>query len=499
MTPDNSQPQLPQDMESSKDESKSQLDLALEFAFSEFELFHDNNKNCYAKNKKSGLIWRLDGTSFRDYLSVSYYENQKRALRSGILTECVTQLCAFARYKNECRTVFYRVAKLDDSYYLDLCEEDSTRAICWHRDGWSIIGRPPVEFVRSDAMQPLPVPVTGGDIELMWQFCNIPQHMRIFVLAWIIDAWRPDTIFPGMELLGEQGCGKSTTSDIIRRLVDPNSCNLRGAPKTAEDVFVAAGANHLLVYENLSWLTAAIQDTLCVISTGGGFAKRRLFTDADEHVISVKRPWLINGISACVTQQDLVDRVISIECQLLGTRIAEREQQQELALKLPQIMGALLDIACNAERLRPNIELPEDNRPRLLEYCLLGMAITQHLYQDAHKFLEQFNSDRRELVSRTIDTSPICAALIELLSTEKVIEAPLSAVLNRLKRPEHSADNWPRSPKALGDMLRRHAPALRQYGVQCRSLGKIGSHVLWHLSKQDIEASRECREVVDSI
>lgn len=497
MTPDNSQPQVEQNAESSQDESKSQLDLALEFAFSEFELFHDNNKNCYAKNKKSGLIWRLDSTAFRDLLSVSYYETQQRALRSGILTECVTQLCAFARYKNECRTVFYRVAKLDDSYYLDLCEEDSTRAICWHRDGWSIVDKPPVDFVRTDAMQPLPIPATNGDIELLWQFCNVPVSMRIFVIAWLIDAWRPDTVYPGLELLGEQGCGKSTTSDIIRKLVDPNSCNLRGAPKTAEDVFVAAGANHLLVYENLSWLTPAIQDTLCVISTGGGFAKRRLFTDADEHVISVKRPWLINGISACVTQQDLVDRVISIECQLLATRIAEREQQQELALKLPEIMGALLDIACNAERLRPTIKLPEDNRPRLLEYCLLGMAITQHLYQDAHKFLEQFNRDRRELVSRTIDTSPICAALIELLSTEKVIEAPLSAVLNRLKRPEHSADNWPRSPKALGDMLRRHAPALRQYGVQCRSLGKIGSHVLWHLSKQDIEASRECREVVD--
>jgi len=77
-------PQL-QDKESSQDESRSQLDLALDFALAKFALFHDPNKNCYAKNKKSGLIWRLDSTPFRDYLSVTYYENQQRALRSGIL------------------------------------------------------------------------------------------------------------------------------------------------------------------------------------------------------------------------------------------------------------------------------------------------------------------------------------------------------------------------------------------------------------------------------
>jgi len=129
---------------------------------------------------------------------------------------------------------------------------------------------------------------------------------------------------------------------------------------------------------------------------------------------------------------------------------------------------------------------------------LLGMAITKHLYQDANKFLDAFNSERRELVSRSIDTSPACAAIIKLIATEKLIEAPLSVILQRLEKPEHS-DNWPRSPKALGDLLRRHAPALRQYGIQCQSLGKIGSNVLWRISKKESESSRECLNVVGHI
>lgn len=75
----------PKGTESSNDESRSQLDLGLDFALAKFALFHDPNKNCYAKNKKTGLIWRLDSTLFRDYLSVIYYENQQRELRSVIL------------------------------------------------------------------------------------------------------------------------------------------------------------------------------------------------------------------------------------------------------------------------------------------------------------------------------------------------------------------------------------------------------------------------------
>ncbi len=477
------------------DDHKSQLDLLLEYALSNFELFHDSNKDCYAKQTVNGLVWRLGSAAFKDFVCAAFYGLHNKALRMQTLTDGIAQLSALARCKNAMRHVYCRVAKHEGKYYLDLCEANSTKAICWHADGWQIVIKPPVDFVRTDAMQPLVLPITGGTVDALWKFCNVPEHQRIFVITWIIDAWRPDTVYPGMELIGEQGSGKSTTADIIRMLVDPNACNLRSAPKTHEDVFVTAGVNHLVAYENLSHLSPAMQDTLCVLSTGGGFAKRKLYSDADEHVINVKRPWLINGISACVTQQDLVDRVISIECPVIEIRMVEREQRQQLQQQLPFILGALLDIASKAEALRPSVQMPSENRPRLLEFCILGMAITQHLYQDANQFLQVFNQDRRELVSRTLDTSPACAALIELLASELVVEGPLSTILTRLSKPEH-CDSWPKTPKGLGDLLRRNAPALRQFGIHCKSLGKVGSHVQWRISKQSDEPSRASRHVV---
>lgn len=165
---------------------------------------------------------------------------------------------------------------------------------------------------RTPSMRSLPVPVSGSmerKLGLLWQHANVPAERRVMVLAWLLDCWRPDTPFPVLELVGDQGSAKSTTQSVLRGLVDPNKVMLRGRPKTVEDVFVAAANNWLVSYENLSSLTPEQQDALCTLATGGGFASRQFYTNGEEHILECKRPVAMNGIAVVATRPDLIDRV----------------------------------------------------------------------------------------------------------------------------------------------------------------------------------------------
>lgn len=287
------------------EERQSQASLLVKYVEQRFELFHDQNKDVYARDMKSGEVRNLASRQFRDCLLAGFYQDTGKAPRDQSLREALGTLAGLGRFHGESLDIHLRTAGANGEYFLDLAVPGSSRAVRIAPATWEIVESPPAMFVRPESMQPLPDPVAGGSIEPLWRVANIPHGSRLMALSWLIECLRPDTPYPLLELLGEQGSAKSTTQIALRRLIDPNACDLRGAPKSVEDIFVSAGACCLVSYENVSHLPGPMQDALCVLATGGGFAKRKLYSDTEESVVSVKRPIVLNGISASVTAQDL--------------------------------------------------------------------------------------------------------------------------------------------------------------------------------------------------
>ena len=349
---------------------------------------------------------------------------------------------------------------------------------------WELTDNPPVSFLRSNNTRALAKPLSGSDIKQLWEFINIPEQGQLLCLAWIIDCWRTDTPFPILELIGEQGSAKSTTQEMLRKLIDPSSANLRASPTNCQDVFVNAGINWLVSYENISHLSLALQDTLCVIATGGGHAKRKLYTDKDESIIMVKRPIILNGISGAVTAQDLVDRTISIELPIINNRKETNEIWPLFQENEAMLLGALLDIAAKALNLLPTIQLPPEEKPRLVEFVRLGCAIAKVVGKTENDFLQQFNINRLASIERALETNPVALALINWFEANqrRPKTLPTKDLLQSLEsyKPLH-AENWPRLPRGFTDTLRRVALALRQIGIECRCLGKMAGHFLWEI------------------
>ena len=442
------------------------------------ELWHDTDGRAYASfqreapdGKQHHQHWPIDSKGYREWLGYIAHTELRIAPSSEIIKTCLNTLTGIAKFEGPEHLVFKRAAHTQSGYWIDVGDE-AWRAIHVTATGWQIDEAPPVRFIRTDAARPLPTPERGGQLDLLWSLVNIPEEDRPLVLAWMLECFRANTPYPVLELIGEQGSAKSTTQETLRTFIDPNKVMLRGRPKTVEDIFVAAGASHLISLENLSSITPEMSDALCTIATGGGLAGRQFYTNGEEHLIEAHNPVALNGIGAVITRPDLLDRAIAICLPVIQHRIREEEHAKALEQAKSSIMGGLLDLLVATLAQLPKVQIPPDQLPRMADFAYFGEAMMQAQGAAPGQFVALYTGHRRDAIRRTIDTSPVGAAIIEFVEDRQESYSgtvkELLVRLNILRCGHERNEYWPRSPRGLGDALRRLAPALRQIGIHCQ-------------------------------
>ena len=438
------------------------------------ELWHDSDGSGYAsfEQENDGVThqqhWEINSIGFGEWLARMAHTELGKAPSSETLKTVKNTLSGRARFDGLEQKVFRRIGKDERGYWIDLCDDD-WQAICVTSAGWRVEQKPSVRFTRTKAMRPLPNPKLGGSYDHLWTFLNIPAEDRILLLAWILETYRCDTPYPVMELTGEQGSAKSSTQTLIRSLIDPNQVMLRGRPKAVEDIYVSAKNNHLLSFENLSNISNDISDALCTVATGGGTAGRTLYTNDEETILEAHNPVVINGIGAVVLRQDLLDRTISICLPTIEKRRTEKDLSENIYRYLPSIFGGILTLFSESLAELNAVEIDAEQLPRMADFAKLGEAMAAALGFEAGIWLAKYHDHRKNAVRRTIDSSPVavqCLNFIELGRSHQGTVKDLLDALNELRSGLfEEKEYWPRSPRGLGDVLRRIAPGMRLLGV----------------------------------
>jgi len=467
------------------DDDESVADRLIALARSQCVFMHDAQREPYAVFEVNGArqVYGVQSSGFAEYLSHAFYSQHDRAPTDQSLKVALATLRGQAQFEGQVCEVFTRIAKTEDGYWLDLCN-DGWQCIQVTATGWAVVaGAGAPLFTRSSSMRPLPIPERGGTLDLLWPLVNVPEADRLSVLAWMLECLRADTPHVVLELVGEQGSAKSSTQRALRRLLDPNQADLRAAPKTVEDVWIAARNSHMVSLENLSHLHPQYQDALCMLATGGGYSTRTLYTNADETILELRKPIVLNGISVIVTAQDLLDRCLHIDLPTINVRELAGDIEARFEAAQPLILGALLDLFVDVLAALPNVVIAPADRPRMADFAALGEAVCRIHGEPDGAFLAHYHAMRKDGVLRTIDATPVGAALAAYLNDIPTgFNGTLSELMNRLERFRPQGEVWPRSAKGLGDSLRRLAPALRQIGVECKPLPKIGGVIRWHIS-----------------
>ncbi len=472
----------------------SAIDDLVDLGRSQCQLHHDADRQAVAiiTTPSRQEVWRVMSTGYESWLRAAYWRANESGVPDMTLRAALATLSAAGINDGDQVEVHLRAAQAEPGYLIDLCDEH-WRAVHVTAFGWQVLNTSPQLFTRTQSQRPLPLPQSGGDIELLWQHVNIPAERRLMVLTWLLECFRPDTPFPVLELVGEQGSAKSTTQSVLRSLVDPNKVMLRGRPKTVEDIFVAAQNNWLVSYENLSGLTAEQQDAFCTLATGGGFASRLLYTNGEEHVMETKRPVVLNGIAVVATRPDLIDRVIHVSMPVIAATDRKDDADTHSAWERDraQVFGALLDLFAQALAILPTVVL--ERKQRMADYERLGEAVARALGFEPSHFQQLYAEQVRAGVDRALESNSVAQVLDKYIQ-ERIQPFAWQGTAGQLYdqlNGQFMSDraNWPKSPKGLADQLRRIAPAYRAKGVEITHLGHSREGALWRIATTSTTAS----------
>jgi hypothetical protein len=471
-----------QDMDSRPDDNdtKNTSDLLIGFVSDSCELFHNKNKECFAKINIDGHteIWDITSTGFGDWIRGEYFRITNKGIPDKKLNEITPTLTALAVHKGYEQEVFMRVAQVNNKIYIDLCDKD-WGVIEITKNKWGVISESPVAFVRNNCMLPMQKPIGSHknhfnhDINLLKKHINVKNEDFILVIGILMMYLQyGDGGMPLLIVNGEAGTGKSTFTKMIRELVDPNSEPILMHPK--EDVVpVIANSNYVVSLDNLSGIRKSFSDLLCTIATGTSHITRKHYTNKEMSVISMKRPVILNGIEDIASRDDLVRRSVILELLRIedGSISDDAEVMSNFRKDVPAIFGALCTGLMTALKNIDTVQI--NNITSMSRFCRWSGASMPAFSWTADMFMENYHDNLKRSYIAVLDTSPFTAAIVKMFESKPDTDwdgtpTELKEHLeNSLHTDEYAIRSkyWVKSAKGVMNTMRRSRIALDKVGI----------------------------------
>jgi hypothetical protein len=419
------------------------------------EFFRARNGNVFADVYEGALrlTWPVQSKFFSRWLARTFFETTGKIAPLGQLRAAINLIEAHAQGDVPEREVFVRVGEHAGRIYLDLADE-SWSAIEIDALGWRVVQRPPVRFLRTPAMLPVPVPEMGGSIEMLRSLVNVADEQDfVLVVAWLLAALHCDIPKPVVAIRGGAGSAKSTLLEILRGLIDPHDPPYTPLPPTEIKLRSAAADAYCQVYDNISGLTVSMSDALCRFVTDGS-----------------NQPVIMNGLSNVVARADLADRCVFIDSAPIPDvqRRTHADVMTAFAKARPQILGVLLDAV--AHGLRNQHQTQATGLPRMADFAQV-VAACETMFWPAGTFRTAYDLNRAEVLEALIEADPVASAVRSLMVNRDFWDGQASDLDNRLRAITGNlvgGKNWPADPRILANTLRQLAPSLLKIGIDVR-------------------------------
>ena len=291
-----------------------------------------------------------------------------------------------------------------------------------NKDGWSIADKIPILFKNVSHELPQVIPLQGGSIKELFEFLNVPKAetgyspKQLLIIAWLVAAFIPDFPHPILTFYGPHGSAKTTNADVLQSLIDPSSTQSLSFPKEIDELAQIAAHHHLISFDNLSTISQQLSDMLCRICTGGGFSKRKLYSDQEDIIFQFRRVIMLNGINIALSNADLLDRALLVGLERFTKFGSVSAFWQKFEEAKPRILGAVFDLLVKALNIIESVS--EDNDFRMVDFARYGCAVAEALGLSADEFTLAYRANMNKLEDEALAASVIGSVVVGFMRSQ---------------------------------------------------------------------------------
>lgn len=462
--------------EKSKEEpKKSYADITIEQALNHGDIFfHNSVEETFVAVDKGKVyeVHRLEDKKYQMLLRKRFYDELGKAISKDNINQAIGVLEAKALYEGDELEIYKRCAEVDGVTYYDLCDKEST-IIRIDENGWRVDDTKQMLFIRKNNMGEQVMPIHYDDLLglLNKYFRFKSEEDRILHAVSLVTRLIADIPHPIEVIHGEKGASKTTTMRMNKSLIDPSPRDVSSMPKAIQDLAISINNTYMACYDNLDIISSERSDLLCIASTGGVYPKRKLYTNDEESMMSLKSKITLNGINIVAIKADLIDRCILLALE----RISESERMEERLLwssfneDKPKILGAILTALSRAKRIYPTLKLTKLGR--MADFTIWGYAVAEALEIGGEEFLKAYLNNQKKANQEAVESNPVATALIKYMEENSNFTGTVTnllTVLNQVAEVEQidtTSKLWAKEPNVLSRRLNEMKSNLELEGI----------------------------------
>lgn len=199
---------------------------------------------------------------------------------------------------------------------------------------------------------------------------------------------------------------------------------------------------------------------------------------------------ILTGIGQVATRGDLLDRAIPIQLPTIPQerRRPERDVLAQYDAIKGRVLAGLLDGVVSALRNQEAVgRLLAGKLPRMADFTIWATAAEAGLGLDPGSFYRAYEQNRTSVHVMALEASPVATAVQDLLEANNGqwtgTITQLHEILAHQAAERANRMDLPRTPRSLGDALRRLSPNLRGIGINCAE-SRTNTGKMWRLNKE---------------